>query len=79
MVKNTKKIKTKSKPSYFEETGKTPDYKDVLVLKRFLTDRQKIMHHTYSGVSEANQRKLATAVKRARYMALLPYTDQQLQ
>ncbi|OGC46298.1 30S ribosomal protein S18 [candidate division WWE3 bacterium RBG_19FT_COMBO_34_6] len=75
MVTKTKKVKIKSKSCYFTEIGKEPDYKDVLVLKRFLTDRQKVMHHAYSGLSAKNQRKLSKAVKRARYMALIPYTD----
>lgn len=79
MAKRLKKTKPRNKTCYFTETGKEPDYKDVLVLKRFLTDRQKIMHHNYSGVTEKNQRKLARAVKKARYMALLPYTDQHSQ
>ncbi len=80
MVQKAKKIKNiDNKSDYFIEVGKEPDYKDVLVLKRFLTDRQKIMHHTYSGVSEKSQRKLANEIKKARYMALLPYTDRQIQ
>ena len=74
MVKKIKKARVK-KTCYFTETGKEPDYKDVLVLKRFLTDRQKVMHHNYSGLTEKNQRKLAREIKKARYMALIPYSD----
>jgi len=75
-----KKVKTKRKKRtcYFTDTGKQPDYKDVLVLKRFLTDRQKIMHHNYSGLTEKNQRKLSTEIKKARFMALIPYTDKHM-
>lgn len=76
MKKKTKKIKKKNQECYFTQSGTTPDYKDVLVLRRFITDRGKIMPRKYSGVTSKNQRKLSTEIKRARYMALLPYTDQ---
>jgi small subunit ribosomal protein S18 len=49
------------------------DYKDVETLKRFLNPHGKIMPRRRTGLSSANQRELARAVKRARYMALLPY------
>lgn len=49
------------------------DYKDVETLKRFLNPHGKIMARRRTGLTAANQRALATAVKRARFMALLPY------
>jgi small subunit ribosomal protein S18 len=49
------------------------DYKDTVFLKQYLTKFNRIIPRYYSGVSLANQKKLAAAVKRARYMALLPY------
>ncbi len=49
------------------------DYKDVEVLKRFLTPHARIMPRRKTGLSAKNQRKLAKAVKRAREMGLLPY------
>jgi small subunit ribosomal protein S18 len=49
------------------------DYKDTAFLKQYLTKFNRIVPRYYSGVSLANQKKLATAIKRARYMALLPY------
>jgi small subunit ribosomal protein S18 len=49
------------------------DYKDVETLKRFLNPHGKIMPRRRTGLSASNQRALATAVKRARFMALLPY------
>lgn len=52
------------------------DYKDVETLKRYLTETGKIVPIRVSGVSAGYQRQLAKAVKRARYLALLPYTDQ---
>lgn len=52
------------------------DYKDVETLKRFLNPHGKILPRRRSGLSVKNQRSLAEAVKRARYMALLPYVVQ---
>lgn len=73
-----RKVRAKNKTCYFTQTGKEPDYKDVLVLKRFLTDRQKVIHQTYSGLTAKNQRKLSVEVKKARFMALIPYTDKHI-
>ncbi|MCH7541524.1 30S ribosomal protein S18 [Patescibacteria group bacterium] len=54
--------------------GKTqPNYKDVETLRKFTTDRGKILSRARSGTCAAHQRKLATAVKRARILALLPF------
>jgi len=52
------------------------DYKDVELLKRFLNPHGRILSRRQTGVSSKNQRKLARAVKRARFMALLPYIAQ---
>ena len=49
------------------------DYKDIETLKRFLNPHGKIMPRRRTGLSAANQRALSQAIKRARYMALLPY------
>ncbi|MDX2194289.1 MAG: 30S ribosomal protein S18 [Gemmatimonadales bacterium] len=49
------------------------DYKDEKLLQRFLTERGKILPARLSGISARHQRQLATAVKRARYLALIPY------
>ncbi|MEK7505955.1 MAG: 30S ribosomal protein S18, partial [Patescibacteria group bacterium] len=48
-------------------------YKDTELLKKFLTPHGRLMAGKRSGVSAKNQRKLATAVKRARFMGLLPF------
>ena len=76
----TKKSSPKAKVGkttscYFTQTNSKPDYKEVLVLKRFLSDRGKILHHSFTGLTAKNQSLLSVAVKRARSMALLPYTD----
>jgi small subunit ribosomal protein S18 len=51
------------------------DYKDLDMLKRYVSDRGKMMPSRITGVSAKYQRQLTTAVKRARQIALLPYTD----
>ena len=49
------------------------DYKDVKLLQRFISERGKIVPARITAVSNKKQRLLANAIKRARYMALLPY------
>ena len=49
------------------------DYKDVAKLKKFITEKGKILPRRMSGVCAKHQRMVATAVKRARVMALIPY------
>lgn len=51
------------------------DYKDLNTLKNYITETGKIVPSRITGTSARYQRQLATAVKRARYLALLPYTD----
>lgn len=50
------------------------DYKDTQTLRRYITDRGKIKSRRVTGVCTQHQHELATAIKRAREMALLPYT-----
>ena len=52
---------------------KALDYKDTDTLRKFLNPHGKIMSRRRTGLSAPNQRALAQAVKRARFMALLPY------
>jgi small subunit ribosomal protein S18 len=49
------------------------DYKDVRLLSRFLSERGKIVPSRITAVSAKKQRELAVAIKRARFLALLPY------
>ena len=49
------------------------DYKDVDLLKRFISERGKILPRRVTGTSAKNQRKVAKAIKRARIMGLLPF------
>ncbi len=62
------------KVCYFSAEGKNPDYRDVAVLRRFVSDWGKIESRRKTGTRARHQRKLAVAIKRARFLALLPYT-----
>jgi len=60
---------------FTEEGIKEIDYKDVALLKGYIMENGKIVPSRITGTSAKYQRQLATAIKRARYMALLPYCD----
>jgi len=60
------------------EKTKTIDYKDLPTLRRSLTDRGKIRSRRKTGTCAKHQRRLATAVKRARHLAILPYTAEHI-
>ena len=62
------------KVCYFSAEKKTPDYKDVSVLRRFISEWGKIDSRRRTGTRAPHQRKLAVAIKRARFLALIPYT-----
>lgn len=51
------------------------DYKDVMKLRRFMSERAKILPRRVTGTCAGHQRELTTAIKRARYLALLQYTS----
>ncbi|NCF46213.1 MAG: 30S ribosomal protein S18, partial [Alphaproteobacteria bacterium] len=51
------------------------DYKDVKLLTRFTSERGKIIPSRISAVSAKKQRELSTAIKRARFLALMPYAS----
>jgi small subunit ribosomal protein S18 len=51
------------------------DYKDLNTLRQYLTENGKIVPSRVTGTKSKYQRQLATAVKRARFLALIPYTD----
>ena len=51
------------------------DYKDLNLLKNYITETGKLVPARITGTKAKYQRQLTTAVKRARYLALLPYTD----
>ena len=73
-----------SRPSFFRRRKSCPfagpnaptiDYKDVKTLSRFVSERGKIVPSRITGTKAKYQRQLATAVKRARYLSLLSYSD----
>ena len=68
-----RKFKKKANPLLADKV-EFIDYKDVSLLQRFMSDRSKIRGQRMSGASVQEQRDLATAIKNAREMALLPYT-----
>jgi len=51
------------------------DYKDLSILKQYVGESGKIVPSRITGTKARYQRQLATAIKRARFLALLPYTD----
>ena len=57
------------------EGTKEIDYKDLGVLKQYITETGKIVPSRITGTKARYQRQLATAIKRARYLSLLPYCD----
>ena len=62
------------KQDYFSSNNiKHIDYKDIEVLKRFLSPSARMLSRKRTDVTSKNQRKLAIAIKRARFMGLLPY------
>lgn len=72
-VKRRKKIISAPKECYFHKEGKEPKYSDVEVLRRYLSDRGRIIGRTRSGLCAKDQRKLTRAIKHARHLALLPF------
>ena len=51
------------------------DYKDIARLRRYMSERGKILPRRVTGTCARHQRELTVAIKRARHLALLPYTD----
>ena len=74
-----KKFKKQSRRkvcNFCVDHGKAIDYKDVNKLRRFVTEKGKILPRRQTGVCAAHQRELTNAIKRARFMALLPYVGE---
>lgn len=69
-------FQNKRKYCYFKENSILEiDYKDVKLLRRFVTDQGKIMPRRVTGTSAKMHRKLVRAIKKARNIALMPYTN----
>ena len=70
----TKPFFRRRKSDPFEGDGAPViDYKDTRLLQRYVSERGKIVQSRITAVGAKNQRKLAQAIKRARFLALLPY------
>jgi small subunit ribosomal protein S18 len=71
MTKNNKKQCT-----FCSKDVKSIDFRDIDILKRYISSQHKIIDPIHTGVCSKHQRQLANAIKRARRMALLPYQGQ---
>ncbi|NIN68967.1 MAG: 30S ribosomal protein S18 [Anaerolineae bacterium] len=72
------KFRRKKKCSFCVDKIDAPDYKDAAFLRQYITNRGKIKPRRKSGTCAKHQRRLALAVKRARHIALLPYTAEHI-
>ncbi|MBI4272485.1 30S ribosomal protein S18 [Candidatus Uhrbacteria bacterium] len=78
-VRQTRKTQQSRKPRecfFCKNINTEIDYKDVALLRRFISSYGKIAPRKRSGVCASHQRKLSLAIKRARIMALLPFVIQ---
>tara|TARA_Y100001970_G_scaffold285727_1_gene406199 strand:- start:2461 stop:2727 length:267 start_codon:yes stop_codon:yes gene_type:complete len=69
-----KERKPRKRPAKLLEGNVEIDYKNVELLSNFITERKKIAPRRMTGTSASQQRKISKEIKKARYMALLPYT-----
>lgn len=77
MKPRKEKIKPRSKECAFCKAKAVPVWSDPTKLAEHLTARGKIMTSAFTGVCVKHQKKLATAIKQARHLALLPFTNQE--
>ena len=68
-----KKVPRKKVCAFCQNKAETIDYKDVAVLRKYVTEKGKILPRRMTGVCAKHQRVLATAIKRARIADLLPF------
>jgi small subunit ribosomal protein S18 len=72
-IRRTKRTIRKPSVCYVCKQKLEPDYKDLENIKRYISDRGKIVGRMQSGVCQKHQKMLSTAVKRARYLGLIPF------
>ena len=60
---------------FCSQNSKVIDYKDIELQRRFVSGQAKIIDPKYTGICAKHQRMLATAIKRARFMGLLPFVS----
>ena len=61
--------------AFFVDKVETIDYKDIAKLRRYMSERAKIVPRRVTGTCAHHQRELTVAIKRARHLALLPYVS----
>ena len=66
------------KKCQFDKDKTEPSYKDVAVLKRYLSERGKILPRVRSGACAKHQRRVAQSIKHARHLALLPFVSREV-
>lgn len=74
--KSTRKQRKKiivNKNCYFCDNKEEPNYLEVEELKRYITERGRILNRAYSGNCTKHQKRVAREIKRARFLALLPF------
>ena len=73
--KNIKRTPRKKVCAFCVDKIEEIDYKDINRLRKYITERAKIMPRRMNGTCARHQRQLTTAIKRARHIALLPYVN----
>ena len=81
--KNTKRDEKSNSPfenkrkfcPFSQPNSPSIDYKDIRLLSRYITEKGKIIPSRITGVSQKKQKELAKAIKRARYLSLISYTN----
>jgi len=63
---------------WFDETKVEPDYKDIRTIRRYVTERGKILPRRSTGTCATHQRALAIAIKRARHLGMLPFVAENM-
>jgi small subunit ribosomal protein S18 len=71
--RQTKRIRPVARNCHFCDNKMEPDYKDVTLLGRYLTERGKLLGRNRTGICSKHQRAMENAVKLARHVAFLPF------
>ncbi|MDP2860641.1 MAG: 30S ribosomal protein S18 [bacterium] len=73
VIRKKRKIIPKSGACYFCKNKREPDYKETDSLRRYISERGKVQSREKTGLCRKHQTRIATAIKRARHLALLPF------
>ena len=72
-MKQNKRLRPVARNCHFCDNKMEPDYKDVTLLGKYITERGKLLGRSRTGICSKHQRSLETAVKYARHVAFLPF------